>query len=386
MKYLSSSSQWAKKICVLAVAGAIALPSLTVAPQESLAQVRGSQNRGSWGWGNNGEWGDGSWNNVGQTTITGVVTRDTDNNRTFQIRTTDNRYYRVRVPNGQPTNVSVGDRVQIRGRVRNNNGNNNTIRADEVRVLRESDDRPGYNQRIEFDGTVVSILSNRRFTVRRDRGYDYANGGNVGDNVYTPQGRRAGQSGQWGVYTVDINRDIRNLIRTGDRIHVEAYTVTSQTLRAIDIDKIGGSGGGYETGNVNFEGRVTQIYDRKHVQARSVNGRTYDVRTWANISGSINVGDLVRISGRADGSGRVTGGSISLVSNNGGYPGTGQRVDFSGTVLSDTRLNNNFSVRGDNGRIYTVRYVRSTFRNGERVRIVGEYSGNIIIAEDINRL
>lgn len=69
---------------------------------------------------------------------------------------------------------------------------------------------------------------------------------------------------------------------------------------------------------------------------------------------------------------------------NGGYGNS--NVDFRGTVLENTSRGDEFRVRGDNGRIYTVTYSRDSFRSGQRIKIVGYVQGGIIVATDINRL
>jgi hypothetical protein len=76
--------------------------------------------------------------------------------------------------------------------------------------------------------------------------------------------------------------------------------------------------------------------------------------------------------------------------NNGwgsGYrPGGNVGVNFDGVVLNNSNTSDIFRVRGTNGRIYNVRYSRSGFRAGQRVRVVGYSQNGIIIATDINRI
>jgi hypothetical protein len=73
----------------------------------------------------------------------------------------------------------------------------------------------------------------------------------------------------------------------------------------------------------------------------------------------------------------------------GGYfPGGGgnSSVSFDGVVLNNSNTSDTFSVRGNDGRVYPVRYSRSSFRSGQRVRVVGYSQNGLIIATDINRL
>jgi cytochrome c-type biogenesis protein CcmE len=280
--------------------------------------------------------------------------------RNFTIRRDSNRQiYTVDIERDIRNVIRVGDRISVDGTLERNR----RIRATDIDKVEVGDDNSGgYGQRVEFNGTVERIESARSFTVRRD--------------------------GNRQLYRVDIERDIINLIRVGDRISVDGTLLRNQRIRATDIDKIGGPGNdGSETGNLNFEGRVTQVYDRKHVEVRGNNGRVYDVRTWALISGDVNIGDVVRVAGAADGAGRINGATVALVRNgDGSSNNNGQQIQFRGTVLGDTRTNTNFSVRADNGRTYTVRYGRGTFKSGQRVSVVGEYDGNVVVATDINKM
>ena len=72
------------------------------------------------------------YRNGRSTTLTGVIVRDLPGNR-FEIRTSNNRTYRVMTRSNEPLRLTRGDQVSISGRIV---GNNRIIIADRVRIIR----------------------------------------------------------------------------------------------------------------------------------------------------------------------------------------------------------------------------------------------------------
>ncbi|HEX8832589.1 MAG TPA: hypothetical protein VF719_00230, partial [Abditibacteriaceae bacterium] len=111
-------------------------------------------------------------NNSGQnqlTTLSGTVVRDAGGDRSFEFRASNGRTYQVRTRNDEPSNLSAGDRVEIRGRV-----NGNTILADSVRVTRESNSGWNNNALTTLTGTVVRDAGgDRSFEFRASNGRTY---------------------------------------------------------------------------------------------------------------------------------------------------------------------------------------------------------------------
>ena len=100
---------------------------------------------------------------VNKVTIRGVVTRDLPNARRFEIRTDSGALITIRSTLNQPAGLRVGNRVELRGQY-----SGKFFDASNVAVL---DNNQGQTT---IAGTVVSILNNRRLTLR-----------GVGGRVYT---------------------------------------------------------------------------------------------------------------------------------------------------------------------------------------------------------
>jgi outer membrane lipoprotein SlyB len=70
--------------------------------------------------------------------------------------------------------------------------------------------------------------------------------------------------------------------------------------------------------------------------------------------------------------------------NGGNNSGWGSRVNFAGSIARVE--GRTLWVRGDNGQTYKVLYNGNTsFRTGDRVRVVGTYSDGAVTATSINR-
>jgi len=136
--------------------------------------------------------------------------------------------------------------------------------------------------------------------------------------------------------------------------------------------------------NLDFYATVESA-GRDRLTVRADDGQQFTVTTRDSISSSINRGDRVRVTGESSGRNVITEARVTFVGNNGNGP-FGQTVNFLGTVQDGSEGGRNITVRGDNGRSFTVRPNNTTtFRRGERVRIIGRVDGSAIEATSITR-
>jgi outer membrane lipoprotein SlyB len=138
-------------------------------------------------------------------------------------------------------------------------------------------------------------------------------------------------------------------------------------------------------GRRTFEGVVSRDLTGSRFVMRADDGRVLNVSLRREETRGLSVGDRVRVSGYfRDDTNRnrnnaefdadvlqVLGGRDGIDYGNGGY-GTSRNVSFPATVISRSG-NRRLSVRGDNGRTYTIesRSSSTRFDNGDRVRIEG---------------
>jgi len=139
-------------------------------------------------------------------------------------------------------------------------------------------------------------------------------------------------------------------------------------------------------------GTVSRDLGSNRFEVRADDNRLFTVRSREGEPRRLRLGDRVELIGYINNRNIFVAESVRLISatgisaHNGNlYPSANdQAVDFSGTVQS--QRGNIIQVRGDNGQTYSVRRNNdSTFRNGERVRIVGTDNNGTVQATSINR-
>lgn len=131
-----------------------------------------------------------------------------------------------------------------------------------------------------------------------------------------------------------------------------------------------------------FNGTVSRVRSRDYFDFRSSDGCTYRVIARDN-NDSFNVSTGSRVEVR----GFVTSDIIiaSRVRESGGGGYGNYQVDFPG-VVSSVSGSYRFSVRGDNGRTYTIdsrRRLPNNLSNGDYVRIIGTWNYNAVAAEQV---
>ncbi len=166
---------------------------------------------------------------------------------------------------------------------------------------------------------------------------------------------------------------------------------------------------------VNFPGVVTRVFSNGELEVRAENGRTYRVEPRADAA-DFQVGSRVRVTGTANGS-RVEdarlssqkGGGVGGVFGTGGIFGSGgifgngnndngadygnyggstsQKVKFSARIVRISSDRRSATVRGDDGRQYTVRSKDlKNYRDGDRIRVSGTARYGVIEASDIDHI
>jgi outer membrane lipoprotein SlyB len=146
-----------------------------------------------------------------------------------------------------------------------------------------------------------------------------------------------------------------------------------------------------------YEGTVTRDLSGSRFQLRATDGQLITVRLRRDEPQRLSVGDRVRVSGtlRRDYQDRngadFVADRLQILSNVGGDYGSGngtaRRVSFPATVL-DRDGSRRLTVRGDNGRTYTVesRYDIIRVDDGDRVRIEGLSRGSVVTAATVSLL
>lgn len=178
----------------------------------------------------------------GITTMTGTVTRDLPGERRFEIVTDNGLVMTIRTPAGEPAIVAKGDRVRLTGQMVDN-----VFEADTARVIRAE------NRRVRTEGTVLSILSATRLTMRAD------------DNR---------------VLTVVATQPFAATITEGDRVRVPGTIsgnfVTAERVVLVRNGNRTSNAGGQA---VSFSGVVESVDSVSRVlQVRGDNGQSYLVR------------------------------------------------------------------------------------------------------------
>ena len=183
----------------------------------------------------------------------------------FDFRASDGRSYRVISQDENARwDISANQRVRVRGHL-----TGDLLIASSVRPLSYGSDR-----RVDFPGTVVSIIGVSRLTVR-------------GDNGRT--------------YTVDSRSRLPYGLSAGDYVRLEGnWDGHSVIARQITILSDGYNGGGSGDRYVDFPGVITDVdRARNTLSVRGENGITYTV----SYSGSDRFAtwERVRVVGYFDG-------------------------------------------------------------------------------------
>ena len=130
-----------------------------------------------------------------------------------------------------------------------------------------------------------------------------------------------------------------------------------------------------------FQGTVSRVWARDYFELRASDGRSYRV-VWYDDGGDfrLSTGDRVEVSGRLT--------RDLLIAHHYREIGSGygyRQVDFPATVASVGSYSR-VTVRGDNGRVYTVEARNRLPYNlnaGDYVRIIGTWNGSVVTAEQI---
>lgn len=212
------------------------------------------------------------YRNGRSTTLTGVIVRDLPGNR-FEIRTSNNRTYRVMTRSNEPLRLTRGDQVSISGRIV---GNNRIIIADRVRITR-NDDQNQNGSRVEFTARVQDVRSQRELIVR------------------TSDGR---------TLRVRTSFDLSSRIDDGDRVRIVGR-LQNNVVDASRVDLSNNSNNDDDFGNddnngnnIDFKGRVESsrsFLGQRIITVRADNGTTYRVRSTDNQR--FDNGDRIRVRG-----------------------------------------------------------------------------------------
>jgi hypothetical protein len=183
----------------------------------------------------------------------------------FDFRAADGRSYRVVAQDDNARwDISTNQRVRVRGHLAGD-----ILIANSVRPV-------GYsgNRRVDFPGTVTSIIGVSRLTVR-------------GDNTRT--------------YTIDMRSRLPYGLSAGDYVRIEGnWDGYSVVANQITILSDGHNGGGTADRPVDFPGMITDVdRNRNTLSVRGENGLTYTVSY--NGSDRFTNWERVRVVGYFDG-------------------------------------------------------------------------------------
>jgi cytochrome c-type biogenesis protein CcmE len=206
------------------------------------------------------------------TTVSGTVRRDLTGTNRFQMLSDNGVVLTVQTRENEPTALSRGDRVQVRGRM-----SGQVFVADTVRVTQNT------GTRTRVVGTVTSLLSSTRLNMRTDAGRTitvatgtaFPSTVSVGDRIRVP-----------GVLDGDFMR--------ADRVVVVTDRAASTAGQRVDF-----------RGTVEFTDVVGQT-----LQVRGDNGVLYVVRFF-NVA-NLREGDRVRVVGTYS-NGTTTASSVTPV-------------------------------------------------------------------------
>ena len=223
------------------------------------------------------------------------------------------------------------------------------------------DDRDDYRNERTLEGVVTRDYVGRTFELRTDAGRS------VTVRVSGAEPNRLSR----GDY-VRVSGENRNGIFVADNVRI--------------LDNRGGNNGN-NNGNIDASGIVVSVDSATRLHVRAANGRIYIVDSRSTLR-NIDRGDRVRVEGDLR-DGRVTDARVTLVRNNNdsGDYGEGRNVSFDARIIALDSRRDYLTVRGENGRTYTVYYRNSEdFRVGQNVRVVGVVRNGRIAATSLRRI
>jgi translation initiation factor IF-1 len=279
-------------------------------------------------------------------TVRGIVSRVYDS-REFDVRADGDI---VRVKSDAYANLRPGDYVVVRGELRGG-----TFYAE--RVNRQDDNVRGNQGRegfINFRGEVVEVESRNSLRVRADNGR---------------------------VYSVRINGILNNRISRGDLVSVQGR-FDGSFVRASnnDVDLLRNDNT-YNGNNRVVSGVVNSVRGNREFDLR-VNNQIVRVQSDSYLN--LRRGDLVSVRGVTRGgtlfAEQVTRRDDNIYDNG----GRTDRVNFRGEVI-EVESRNSLRVRGDNGRVYTVRTIgdlNNRISRGDRISVQGTFDGSFVRADN----
>jgi len=274
MKTINTRFDWSKPLSISLVTGAIIIaPILTVAdaqaapPDRIPSDVYRGNNRN-----NNRD------NNNDYVTLTGVVTRDVRGSQ-FLFRGDDGRNYIADIDRGrEPGRLSVGDRVEVRGRL-----DNALVQNATVRILSNSNNGNDYGdgsyggqRTVNFPGTVVRVNSKNTLRVRGDNGQEYE---------------------------ITTKDRLASSIRDGSRVRVSGqangfYVTGAYVTGEGSADVYRRDDNNSSAGNIDFNGTVEST-SLTSFRVRGDNGQVYEVQYRGSIL--LRRDQRVRVRGTFDG-------------------------------------------------------------------------------------
>lgn len=299
--------------------------------------------------------------------IAGAVSENVYGGTTCRVRGDDGRTYSVQATSR--LDLRRDQRVRVTGEWRGG-----VVQNAGINLLDGSTGSGNYSngQKVEITASVITEVNGGRvLNVRGDNGARYLV--SASSAITARRDQRVKVTGVWrdgmiadaGVNFIDGNNDGR-----------PDY----------------GTGSANEGQRMEFLGTVTDRVDGSSFRVDADNGASYRVQSTSPVR--LRRNERVKITGVWSG-GAVTGAGVNIIDGN-GRPGSdpsegqyseGQRIEFPGTVLEDTRNRGTFRVRGDNNVTYTVSVPRTVNLNrGQRVRVTGNWRGGIVTDAGVNLL
>lgn len=185
-------------------------------------------------------------------------------------------------------------------------------------------------------------------------------------------------------------------VRTASPIHLQNNAKVrvvgrydGSLFRARSVEVLDRNANANENRRLEFSGVILERQTARQLRVRADKGQIYTVRADANFSNRITQNDRIRVTGRLTreevrNAPVVKNARVTLLKD----ASDSKSVDFVGTLLRFELKRNRAQVRGDNGRLYTLRYDRSRlddFRVGDRVRIEGEAREGLVYVSRLRR-
>ncbi len=295
--------------------------------------------------------------------VRGTVRRVQPGTPQFDLRSDNGRTYVIVTHDIAVTQLTNGDRVEVRGYL-----DRNILVARRVTLLRSGGGYRDDGRFVTVRGTVNSNSGRDQFDLRADDGR----------------------------FVRVISRNRLPQFSYGDRVEVQGRfngtILMADTVRLLRSDDRDDRDYGYGYRRFDFPGTVVWVErlgiyrDSTRLRVRGDNGRTYTMEYRGRLSSGINSGDRVRVTGSVSSRGDLIADHVRLLDDR---DGDGQRreVNFPGIVESVRQGDDFLYVRGDDGRLYLVRYHDANrFRRYERVRVIGTFDGRFVQATSIRRL